>query len=136
MSSSDAGKFDEVDFFLGDALIDDPYPYFDFLRAQCPVTREPHHDVVMVTGYEDMWKQIVDPQGFYAPFGPTTAEQRHPQFSVVYRGHECQWNGPSWPYSTAVTLVVATAVSRMGHAKSMGVAPLGKDLTSPLGVKT
>lgn len=42
---------------------------------------------------------------FYAPFGPTTAEQRHPQFSVVYRGHECQWNGPSWPYSTAVTLV-------------------------------
>ena len=53
MSSSDAGKFDEVDFFLGDALIDDPYPYFDFLRAQCPVTREPHHDVVMVTGYEE-----------------------------------------------------------------------------------
>lgn len=50
------------------------------------------------------WKQIVDPQGFFAPFGPTTAEQRHPKFAISYHGHECQWNGPSWPYSTAVTL--------------------------------
>jgi predicted GH43/DUF377 family glycosyl hydrolase len=50
------------------------------------------------------WKQITDPKGFWAPFGPTTAEQRHPQFAISYQGHECQWNGPSWPYSTAVTL--------------------------------
>jgi len=50
------------------------------------------------------WKQLMDPQGFYAPFGPTTAEQRHPKFAVSYRGHECQWNGPSWPFATAVTL--------------------------------
>ena len=48
-----AANFDELDFFLGDALVDDPYPYFDFLREQCPVRREPHHDVVMVTGYEE-----------------------------------------------------------------------------------
>ena len=50
------------------------------------------------------WKQLVDPQGFMAPFGPTTAEQRHPKFAVSYQGHECQWNGPSWPYATAITL--------------------------------
>ena len=50
------------------------------------------------------WKQVMDPQGFYAPFGPTTAEQRHPQFALAYVGHECQWNGPSWPYATSVTL--------------------------------
>lgn len=50
------------------------------------------------------WKQLMDPQGFYAPFGPTTAEQRHPGFAVNYVGHECQWNGPSWPLATAVTL--------------------------------
>ena len=50
------------------------------------------------------WKQITDPQGFQAPFGPTSAEQRHPQFAVSYQGHECQWNGPSWPFATAVTL--------------------------------
>jgi hypothetical protein len=50
------------------------------------------------------WKQLMDPLGFYAPFGPTTAEQRHPGFTVAYTGHECQWNGPSWPLATAVTL--------------------------------
>jgi predicted GH43/DUF377 family glycosyl hydrolase len=50
------------------------------------------------------WTQVMDPQGFYAPYGPTTAEQRHPKFRVSYQGHECQWNGPSWPFSTAITL--------------------------------
>ncbi|MDP7290081.1 MAG: hypothetical protein QGH94_19015, partial [Phycisphaerae bacterium] len=33
-----------------------------------------------------------------------TAEQRHPGFKVVYKGHGCQWNGPSWPLATSVTL--------------------------------
>ncbi len=50
------------------------------------------------------WKQLMDPKGFLAPFGPTTAEQRHPKFQISYSGHECQWNGPSWPYATSVTL--------------------------------
>ena len=50
------------------------------------------------------WKQLTDPQGFHAPFGPTTAEQRHPKFAISYQNHECQWNGPSWPFATAVTL--------------------------------
>jgi len=27
-------------------------------------------------GYEQAWKQLMDPRGFYAPFGPTTAEQK------------------------------------------------------------
>ena len=50
------------------------------------------------------WKQLMDPKGFFAPFGPTTAEQRHPKFALSYQGHECQWNGPSWPFATTVTL--------------------------------
>lgn len=50
------------------------------------------------------WRQLMDPQGFYAPYGPTTAEQRHPKFALSYKGHECQWNGPSWPYATSITL--------------------------------
>src|SRR4051794_16318224 len=44
--------FDSVDFFKGRELIGDPYPYFDHLRDQCPVQAEPHHGVVMVTGYD------------------------------------------------------------------------------------
>jgi hypothetical protein len=61
-------------------------------------------------GYETAWKQLMDPEGFYAPFGPTTAEQRHPGFTISYEGHECQWNGPSWPLSTSITLTALANV--------------------------
>jgi hypothetical protein len=55
-------------------------------------------------GYEEAWKQLTDPRGFFAPFGPTTAERRDPGFRLSYSGHECQWNGPSWPFATSITL--------------------------------
>ncbi|MBL7133499.1 MAG: hypothetical protein ISS78_05325, partial [Phycisphaerae bacterium] len=55
-------------------------------------------------GYEATWKQLMDPKGFYGPFGPTTAERRHPRFRFQNR-HDCQWNGPSWPFATTQTLV-------------------------------
>jgi cytochrome P450 len=45
--------FDAIDFFVGDAYVADPYPYFEFLRSECPVRREPHHGVVMVTGLDE-----------------------------------------------------------------------------------
>lgn len=61
-------------------------------------------------GCEVAWKQLMDSRGFHAPFGPTTAEQRQPKFAVSYEGHECQWNGPSWPYATTVTLVALANV--------------------------
>ncbi len=61
-------------------------------------------------GYEVAWAQLMDPQGFYAPFGPTTAEQRHPRFRINYEGHECQWNGPSWPFATSQTLTALANV--------------------------
>jgi hypothetical protein len=63
-------------------------------------------------GYEVAWKQLMDPKGFLAPFGPTTAEQRHAGFKISYEGHGCQWNGPSWPFATAVTL---TALANVLH---------------------
>jgi len=81
-------------------------------------------------GYEVAWKQLMDPKGFYAPFGPTTAEQRHPKFTIAYTGHECQWNGPSWPYSTAITLTALanvlnnysqTAVSRQDYFETLKI---------------
>jgi hypothetical protein len=50
------------------------------------------------------WKFLLSKEGFKAPYGPTTAEQKHPGFKVVYEGHACQWNGPSWPFATSVTL--------------------------------
>jgi len=54
--------------------------------------------------YAVAWKFIMDPNHFYAPYGPTTAERCHPGFSISYEGHACQWNGPSWPLSTSITL--------------------------------
>jgi predicted GH43/DUF377 family glycosyl hydrolase len=53
--------------------------------------------------YATAWKTLMDEQGFYAPFGPTTAERRNPKF-MFKNPHDCLWNGPSWPYATAQTL--------------------------------
>ncbi|MDH6195436.1 cytochrome P450 [Mycobacterium frederiksbergense] len=44
---------DNRDFFRDNSLVDDPYPFLAGLRERCPVQREPHHDVVMVTGYDE-----------------------------------------------------------------------------------
>jgi len=45
--------FDTIDFFRDNSLVSDPFPYFDYLRERGRVWREPHHGVVMVTGYEE-----------------------------------------------------------------------------------
>jgi cytochrome P450 family 150 subfamily A5 len=56
--------FETIDFFRDDSVVVDPYPYFDYLRAQCPVQREPHHEVMMVTGYEEALAVYHDPEVF------------------------------------------------------------------------
>ncbi len=60
----DIDNLDAADFFRGDELIDDPYPYYEHLRSRCPVAREPHHGVVMVTGYEEAVTIYNDPARF------------------------------------------------------------------------
>ncbi len=44
---------DAINFFRDDEMVADPYPYYEALRGECPVRREPHENVVMVTGYEE-----------------------------------------------------------------------------------
>jgi hypothetical protein len=61
------------------------------------------------------WEHILTKEGFKAPYGPTTAEQRHPGFKVAYEGHECQWNGPSWPMATSITLKAMANLLRNYH---------------------
>ncbi len=70
-------------------------------------------------GYEEAWKQLMDPQGFYSPFGPTTAERRHPSFQVGGPGDDCQWNGPVWPFSTSITLRALANVLNEYEQKSV-----------------
>ncbi len=56
--------YDDIDFFRGNELVSDPYPYFDWLRAQCPVHREAQHGVYMVTGYEEACAVYADTDSF------------------------------------------------------------------------
>jgi cytochrome P450 family 150 subfamily A5 len=46
----------EINFFRDERLVDDPYPYFEAMRRKCPVVREDHVGVTMVTG----WQEAVD----------------------------------------------------------------------------
>jgi cytochrome P450 len=55
---------DAIDFFTDQSLVADPYPYYESLRQQCPVRREPHHDVVMVTGYDEALAVLHDTATF------------------------------------------------------------------------
>jgi cytochrome P450 len=76
---------DETDFFRGDELIADPYPYFDRLRTRCPVRREPHHDVMMVTGYEEAIAVYNDTDAFSSCNSPTGP---FPGFPVPLEGDD------------------------------------------------
>jgi hypothetical protein len=71
-------------------------------------------------GYEQAWAQLIDPQGFWAPYGITTAEQRHPRFRVGLTG-TCEWNGPVWPFATSQTLTALGNV--LNHYEQDEVTP-------------
>ena len=49
------------------------------------------------------WQQLLDEQGFSAPYGLTTAERRHPEFRSHGVGR-CEWDGAIWPFATSQTL--------------------------------
>jgi cytochrome P450 len=55
---------DDNNFFTGSELLADPYPYFEALRADGPIRRETHHDVLMVTGYEEALRIYNDADSF------------------------------------------------------------------------
>lgn len=54
--------------------------------------------------YAKAWNEIVDPDGFNAPKGLTTAERREPTFRTRGSGHGCEWDGAIWPFATSQTL--------------------------------
>ena len=56
--------YDSVDFFTDETLLEDPYPYFDHLRSQCPVLPTPHHGVVAVSGYKEASEVYLDSETY------------------------------------------------------------------------
>jgi cytochrome P450 len=53
-----------TDFFFDESLVEDPYPYFEALRSECPVLPLPHLGVVAVTGYEELNEVYRDTESF------------------------------------------------------------------------
>lgn len=53
--------FESVDFFTDASLIPDPYPYFDHLRARCPVMPQAVRGVVAITGHQEALAVYKDP---------------------------------------------------------------------------
>jgi cytochrome P450 len=65
--------FAGVDFLTDQSLVADPYPYYDYLRAQSPVLRLQPHGFVAVTGYEEalgVYKNVDDFSSIVALGGP------------------------------------------------------------------
>jgi cytochrome P450 len=46
-------NYDSVDYFTDESLLEDPYPYFEHLRSQCPVLPTNQYGVVAVSGYDE-----------------------------------------------------------------------------------
>lgn len=55
---------DEIDLFRDSSMVEDPYPYLDATRHACPVRREPHHGVYLVTGYDEAREVFHDTETF------------------------------------------------------------------------
>jgi cytochrome P450 len=56
--------FEGVNFFTVRSVQEDPYPYFDWVRRQSPVWRDPRYGLFMITGYEEAMAVYGDPASF------------------------------------------------------------------------
>lgn len=45
--------YESTNFFTDQSLVPDPYPYFDHLRAKCPVLDQPEQGVLAITGHQE-----------------------------------------------------------------------------------
>ena len=94
-----------------------------------PVAGSPHAAVRELHGYapwyfgvptegrEPDFAQLVDAHGFLGNFGLSFVERRAKGWTIDYNGHECKWNGPSWPFATSIAL---TAYANWLHGESRG----------------
>jgi cytochrome P450 len=82
-----------IDYFSDRAVAQDPYEYLDYLRSQGPVFREPHHDVVAVTGYAEVMAAFKDTDAFSAvnaiggPFPPLPFEPEGDDITEQIEAH-------------------------------------------------
>ena len=79
--------------------------------------------------YAGAWRPLTDEKGFLAPRGLVFPRRDTPGFAISHdcRRHECQWNGPSWPYATSIALTALYETLQSG-----GVLPLEADAFAKL----
>lgn len=106
---------------------DDDIRFTDFASV------DPGHNVREAIGYipwafgiaqsdnnEKAWRFLNDPKHFAGLVGPRTAEACHPRYMNHESAHECQWNGPSWPFATTQILNSMIAEIRSGRTALSG----------------
>ncbi len=71
--------------------------------------------------HETAWNALLDSNVFLAPAAIPFLDQSDPGFALNYTGHSCQWNGPSWPLATGLTI---KALAELLHSE--GEHPLSK----------
>jgi len=65
--------------------------------------------------YDVAWSKLMDRDGFYSDFGPSTVERNDPMF--LLKNSCCWWSGQSWPYATTQTL---KALANVVHSDAAG----------------
>ncbi|MBV8930127.1 MAG: cytochrome P450 [Mycobacteriaceae bacterium] len=74
-----------VDFFRDNRLTDDPYAFYEALRNKCPVAKEDHYGVTMVTGWQEAVDVYNDAETFSSCISVTGP---FPGFPVSLEGRE------------------------------------------------
>jgi hypothetical protein len=81
--------------------------------------------------YGSAWNQLTDPQGFWLPWGLSTAERRQPTFMARIKGKglqatfmtrvlgDCEWDGAVWPFATSQTLTALANLLNNYHEHSI-----------------
>ncbi|MCZ4549223.1 cytochrome P450 [Gordonia rubripertincta] len=82
-----------ADYFTDQALAQNPFEYFDALRERNPVYREPHHNVVVVTGHPEVIEAFKNSEALSAvnaiggPFPPLPFEPEGDDITEQINAH-------------------------------------------------
>lgn len=119
-------------------LWDDTASFFKVRMAKGDTLSSAREEIGFIPWYFDLpddkaayakaWEQLTDPKGFYAPWGITTAEQRHPAFRTHGTGG-CEWDGAIWPFATTQTLkALANLLTNYRHHDGMNAQVYFREL--------
>jgi len=121
-----------------DKLWDDTASFFKVRMAKGDTLSSAREEIGFIPWYFELpddkaqyaaaWEQLTDIKGFNAPWGITTAEQRHPAFRTHGTGG-CEWDGAVWPFATTQTLkALANLLTDYRHHDGMNAGIYYREL--------